>query len=97
LPDIGESRRIDGGDAYRAGSNETPFGGLMPVQLTNGAGSEPHVDAGNLLRDLEIGLGDLSRPAAVLNASRGIVERRPEHRHVTDIGRRRRDGIGKLR
>src|ERR1700750_3448703 len=84
--DIGAPRRIDGGDAHRTRGYEAPFGGLMPVQLTDGAGGKAHVDAGNLLRDLEISLGDLSRPAAVLNASWGIVEGRPEHRHVADVG-----------
>jgi hypothetical protein len=42
----------------------------VPVQLADAAAGEAHVDAGNLLRDGEIGLGDLARPAAVLDAPR---------------------------
>jgi len=63
------------------------------MQLANSPAREAHVDAGDFLRDLEIGLGDLSRPAAVLNAAWSIVEGSPEHRHVADGSRRRRESV----
>jgi len=57
------------------------------MQLADGAAGEPHIDPGNFLRDLEVGLSDLAGPAAILNAARRVVEGRPEHRHIADVGR----------
>ena len=44
----------------------------------------------------EVGLRDLARPAAVLDAARRVVERRPEHRQVADVGGGRRERAGEL-
>jgi len=60
------------------------------------AGGEPHVDAGDRLGEREVGLRHLARPAAVLDALGGVVERGPVLRQSADIGCGRRYGIGKL-
>jgi hypothetical protein len=69
------------------------FHGIGPATSAkmNAAGRQPHVDAGNGVRDRERVLRHLTRPAAVLNAPRCVVEGRPGQRHVADIGRRRRE------
>src|ERR1700739_16854 len=61
------------------------------MQLTNAAARQAHVHARNRFGNPEIVLRYLTRPAAVLDAPRCIVERRPEHLKVTDIRRRRRE------
>jgi hypothetical protein len=38
------------------------------MQFTNAAWTEPHVDAGDCRRDFEVILGNLPRPAAVLDS-----------------------------
>ena len=40
------------------------------MQLADAAGGQPHVDAGDVLGEAEVGLRHLARPAAVLDAPR---------------------------
>ncbi len=68
--DIGAALYIEHGDAAGAVGHDRPFGSLVPMQLADAAGGKPHVDAGDFLRDGEIGGGDLPGPAAVLDAPR---------------------------
>jgi hypothetical protein len=58
------------------------------VELANATRAEAHVDARDRRRDLEVVLGDLPCPAAVLNSFGRKIERSPELRHAVDIGRR---------
>lgn len=78
--DVGAAVLIDGGDAARALGDEGPFGKYVPVQLANAAARQAHIYASDLFGDLEISLRDLTRPSAILNAARCVVERGPEHR-----------------
>jgi len=89
IGDIRPAHLVENGDAAVAIGHEAPLGGEMPVHLAYAASRQPHVDAGDALRNREIGLRHLSRPAAVLNALWRIVERGPEHRHVAHVRRRR--------
>ncbi len=66
------------------------------MQFADPAAREAHVYAGNRFGDGEIKLRDLARPAAVLDASRGVVKRGPEHRRIAHIRCRRRKRARKL-
>src|SRR5215470_18184121 len=68
VADIRPSFRVENGDAAIAIGHDRPFGGLMPMQLPNSAGRQPHVDAGYLLGNRKIINSDLTRPASILNA-----------------------------
>jgi hypothetical protein len=46
--------------------HDRPFGLLVPVQLPDAAGFEPHVDASHFGRDRQFALRYFPRPAAVL-------------------------------
>ena len=94
--DVGAALPVDRGDAAGAARHVGPFGIEVPVQLADAAAGEPHVDARDLLRDLEIVLRHLARPATILDAARRVVEGGPEHGQLADIGRGRREGAGKL-
>jgi len=59
------------------------------MQLAHAAGVEPHVDAGDLLGDAELALGDLAGPAAALEPHVRGRERKLQVRHGAVIGRRR--------
>src|SRR5258707_532619 len=65
-------------------------GGLVPVQLPDAARGQAHVPSRDRLGDLEIGLRHLTRPAAVLNPLRRVIEGSPVHRHTADVGCRRK-------
>src|ERR1700733_2116836 len=93
---IGTTRLVDGGYAAGSGSHVGPFGGEMPMQLTDPAASQPHIDAGDFLGNLEVELGNLTRPTAVLDAPRRVVKCSPEQWQIADIGRRRRESTRKL-
>ena len=67
---IGPALRIENGDATIAVGHDRPLGCLMPVQLTDSTGGQPHVDPGYLRRNCKVIHRDLARPAAVLNALR---------------------------
>jgi hypothetical protein len=58
---------------------------------------EPNVDAGDVYGARKIGLRDLARPSAVLDALMGVIERCPELWHVVDISRWRALRIRKPR
>ena len=102
--DVGHGRaaeRVQHRDAAVAVGHDRPLGLLVPVQLADAAGRQAHVDAGDLGRDREVGLRHLPAPAAVLDPSRGQVERGPELRRAADVGRRRVEegghGLGQRR
>ena len=84
--DRGAAQRVQDRDPAMAVGHDRPLGLLVPVQLADAAGGEPHVDAGDLGRDREVGLGHLPAPAAVLDAPRGEVERGPEQGRAADVG-----------
>jgi hypothetical protein len=88
--------RIQRGDAAIAVAHEAPLGGLVPMQLPHAAGGEAHVHARDGVRDLEIRLSDLTGPPAALDASRRVVERGPEQRKISDVGRGRDEGLWEL-
>jgi hypothetical protein len=67
----------------------------VPVQLTDAAGLEVHVHAGDLIRDREVGLGDLAaQPPRCWR--RGEMLRGPEERLGADVRARRGDDVGGL-
>jgi hypothetical protein len=68
----------------------------MPVQFPDAARIETHVHARDGGGNLEVGLGDLTGPAAVLDAPRRVVERGPEQGKVSHVGRGRRERLWKL-
>ena len=88
---------VDRGDAGAAVDHVGPFGGLVPMQLAHAAGVEPHVDAGDLLGDAELALGDLAGPAAALEPHMRRRERELEIRHRAVVGGRRDVDVGVLR
>src|ERR1700730_6888944 len=95
--DIGAALVVENSDPALPVSHVGPFGSQMPMQFPYAPGGQPHVDPRNGLRDREIRLRYLARPAAVLNAPRRIVERRPKLRQISNISRRwglRRGGLG---
>ena len=65
-------------DAGAAGEHDGPLVGEVPVELAERALGEAHVDAGEVLREGELALGDLVRPAAALHAAMGEIERMPD-------------------
>src|ERR1700677_3823730 len=73
----------------------------MPMQLANASCVQTHVHPGDLFGDLEVRLGDLTGPAAVLDTPRRVVERSPELREVPYVccgrGERLRKLPGKCR
>ena len=88
LSHIGNIRttfHVEHGYAAVAVGHDRPLGLLVPMQFTDAAGGEPHVDAGNLAGDREVGLRDLASPAAVLDAPRREIKRGPELRHAANI------------
>jgi hypothetical protein len=84
----------EGRDPALAFGHDRPLGGLVPVQLTNAARLEVHVHAGDLVRNREIVLRGLARPAAALLAPGRDVERGPEERLSADVRPRRGDHVG---
>ncbi len=87
---------VDRGDARRAGEHVGPFGGLVPMQLTNAAGIEPHVHAGNVFGDAEFARRDLPGPAGGFEAHVRVFEGEAEVRQRAVVGRRRRQHVGVL-
>jgi len=87
---------VDRGDAGAAIEHVGPLGGLVPMQLAHAAGVEPHVDAGDLLGDAELALGDLAGPAAALEPHVRRRERELEVRHGAVVGGRRDEDVGVL-
>ena len=69
------------------------------MQFADAAGGEAHIDAGDLAGDREVRLGDLTSPAAILDAPRREVERGPELRQLPTsvVGGERKAGIGSAR
>src|SRR5207244_2400191 len=63
IGDIGMPGWVEDGDAARSVRHERPFRKDMPMQLAHTACRQPHVDARDGLRDLEVGLRYLPRPA----------------------------------
>ncbi len=57
---------VHGGDAGAAVEHVGPLAFLVPVQLAHSARLEAHVHASQRLRDRQLPLRDLARPAAVL-------------------------------
>lgn len=55
---------VDGGDARVAGEHDRPLGLLVPMQFSDAAGFEPHVDAGHFGRDRQFPLSDFAGPAS---------------------------------
>ena len=96
VSDEGAAFWVERGDAAIAVAHEAPLGGLMPVQVPDAARIETHVHAGDGGGNLEVVLGDLSGPAAVLDAARRVVERSPELRKASHIGRGRGEGRSEL-
>src|SRR6266404_5367198 len=72
--DIGPAQFVENGDPARAVSHVGPLGKLVPVHLPDAAGRQPHVDAGDGVRNREGVLRYLTRPAAILNAPWRVVE-----------------------
>jgi hypothetical protein len=72
-----------------------------PMKLTNAARTKAHVNGGDGRRNLEVILGHLPPPTAVLDSLGGEIERRPVLRHAVDVGWRRieesRLVVGKVR
>jgi hypothetical protein len=66
------------------------------VQLTEAAGGEAHVDAGQILGERELALRDLVRPATLFDALAGEIERVPDGAEVAVVGRRRGVDVGVL-
>ena len=93
---IGPAFRIEDRHAAFAVRHDRPLGGLMPVQFPDAARGQPHVDARYLLGNRKVFHRDLTCPAAVLNALRRVVERRPVHGHAADVRCRRKLCGGKL-
>ena len=87
---IGAADRIDHGHPAVTVSHVRPLSRLMPMQLTDAAGRQSHIDAGDGCGNCEVRLGHLPRPAAVLDAALHGVERRTYLRHAANVGWRRR-------
>jgi len=66
------------------------------MQLAHAAGVEAHVDAGDLLGDAELALGDLAGPAAALEPHVRRREREFQVRHRAVVGGRRDEDVGVL-
>ncbi len=87
---------VDGADAATSLQHVPPLGLLVPVQLTVGTGIELHVHTGQRGGDRQLPLGDLARPAALLDAS---VRHGEGELHVGNgaaVGLRRREQVGVL-
>jgi len=92
LVDVFDARHAgaaERGDAAAAACHERPLGGLVPVQLADPACLEVHVDPGDLVGDREVGLRDLTGPAAWLHSPRRDAGRVPFGRspHGSDATR----------
>jgi hypothetical protein len=72
--DIRSAHFVERGDAACTVGQVGPLRKLVPVHLPDAAGCQPHVDAGNGVRNREGVLCYLTRPAAILNAPRRVVE-----------------------
>src|SRR5258705_10447094 len=72
--DIRPAQFVESGDAARAVGHVSPLCKLVPVHFPNAAGGQPHVDAGDGVRNRKGVLRYLTRPTAILNASRRVVE-----------------------
>src|SRR5467141_5330184 len=79
---------IDGRDARAAVEHISPFGGLVPMKLANGAGLEAHVHACDVLGNPELPHRDLTGPAAGLLPHMSVGEREAQIGDRTVIGRR---------
>ncbi len=71
---IGTACSIKHSDAATTIGHDCPFRRAMPVHLTNAPCTQAHVDAGNFRGNCKVGLCQLTRPAAILNALWRIVE-----------------------
>src|SRR5258706_8692634 len=85
---------IDGGQASIAGQNDAPFSRTVPMQLSDAAGRETHVYAGDLFGDREIFGIALARPSAREDSTRSTREGRPKRGSFSVVCRRRRVGAG---
>src|SRR5262249_825490 len=92
----GAQLRVDGGDPRPPGDHVGPLGLLVPVQLPDRAGLEPHVDAGDLGGDGQLADRRLPRPAALLQAIVAVGEGPPEARQRAVVGPRRDEQIRRL-
>jgi len=66
--------RVDGGDAGGAVKHVRPLRRLVPMQLANAAGVEPHIHAGHRLGHAELARRHLTGPAARLQAHMRVRE-----------------------
>ena len=89
VPDLGPTLFVEGRDPACAVEHDGPLGLLVPMQLADAVLGEPHVHAGDVFRDCEVGLRDFARPTAVLVTLVRVVERCPELGHAIDVGGRR--------
>ena len=80
---------VDRGDAGRPVKHVGPFRLLVPVQLADAAGVQPHVHAGDGFRNAELACGDLARPAAARLPDMRVREGKPQIGRRSGIGRRR--------
>jgi hypothetical protein len=88
--------RIDRGDARGAVKHVRPFGFLVPMQFAHAAGIEAHVDAGDVLGDAKLALGDLARPAAAFLAHMRVGKRKAQIGQRAMIGGWRVEDVGIL-
>src|SRR5262245_10337478 len=74
IGNIWPAHGVENRDAATAVGHDRPLGGLMPMQLPDASGRQPHVDAADCIRNREILLRHLTRPAAILYALGRIIE-----------------------
>ncbi len=87
---------VDGGDTAAAGEHVGPLRLLVPVQLTDAAGLEAHVDPGKLGGDGQLPIRHLARPAAGEDTIAGGGEGELEIRNGAVVGLRRGQQVGVL-
>jgi len=83
---LGASQFVQYRNPTVAVRHDGPLGLLVPVQFANAVRPQAHIDARDIFRDCEIGLGDFARPTAALITFVRIVEGRPKQRHSVDVG-----------
>src|SRR5258706_2049560 len=74
IVDVRPAQFVENGNSASAVGHVGPLCELVPVHLADPAGRQPHVDAGDGVRNRERVLRYLTRPAAILNASWRVVE-----------------------